>query len=153
MSCVMSVELQMKSEPRTSQPYTPPKSDSPQKTPQTPPKTDSPQKTPLHSKRSEQTERTKTLINKVIDTIIAYNNQPQLHHRLKWEITTGILKHFFTNQYAIQQILTARNEEITAHHQLHSIAKGHNNYHRRLRTIGDVIKVHSDDTVTFVKLE
>ncbi len=139
------VELQMKSEPRVPQPHT-----------QTPPKEDLPQKqqsTPLHSKRSESTERTKILISLVIDAIIAYNNQPQLNHRLKWEITTGILKHFFTNQYAIQQILTARNDEITAHHQLHSISHGHNNYHRRLRTIADVIKVHNDDTVTFVNLE
>ncbi len=133
------VELRMKSEVNAPQPHT-----------QTPPKTDSLQKTPQARKRSEQTEHTKTLINKVIDTIIAYNNQPELNHRLKWEITTGILKHFFTNQYAIQQILTARNDEITAHHQLHSISHGHNNYHRRLRTITDVIKVHSDDTVTFV---
>ncbi len=136
------VELQMKSEVNAPQPHT-----------QTPPKENSPQKTPLHSKLKEQTEHTKTLINRVIDTIIAYNNQPQLTHRLKWEITTGILKHFFTNQYAIQQILTARNDEITAHHQLHSISHGHNNYHRRLRTIADVITVHNDDTVSFATLE
>ncbi len=133
------VELQMKSESRAPQPHT-----------QTPPKENSPQKTPQTRKLKEQTEHTKILISLVIDAIIAYNNQPQLNHRLKWEITTGILKHFFTNQYAIQQILTARNDEITAHHQLHSISHGHNNYHRRLRTITDVIKVHSDGTVTFV---
>jgi hypothetical protein len=82
------------------------------------------------------------LVDRAIDAIVAFNDQPGRLHDDKWFLTANLLKKFTpkNNQRAAERCLLHRAQEIQEHHRRHQLQPDHNNRHKR-HNILDVIDV------------
>ncbi|MBD1848346.1 hypothetical protein H6F89_34360 [Cyanobacteria bacterium FACHB-63] len=84
--------------------------------------------------------KSRETINAAIDAIMAHNNMPNRLYDQKWAISINALKEYSKSQYTIQQILTERRDEITAHHAQHQIDSiKHNHRHKGKYKITEII--------------
>jgi hypothetical protein len=99
---------------------------------------------------------TSDLLNRAINAIIEYNNQPGRKHQEKWAIGINTLKAFVKSQEAIVAVIGGRNrkgenvmgtrqQEIQQHHQKHQIDPDKHNYvHRGKTKIEEVVKIENN---------
>ncbi|MBE9011050.1 hypothetical protein IQ250_12615 [Pseudanabaenaceae cyanobacterium LEGE 13415] len=95
-------------------------------------------------------------LNRAIDAIIEYNNQPGRKHNEKWAIGINTLKAFVKSQEAIVAAIGGKNrkgeliegtrqQEIQQHHQQHQIDPDKHNYvHRGKMRIDDVVNIANE---------
>jgi len=95
-------------------------------------------------------------LNKAIDAIIEYNNQPGRKHQEKWAIGINTLKAFVKSQEAIvsaiggknrkgEAVAGTRQQEIQQHHQHHQIDPDKHNYvHRGKMRIDEVVNIANE---------
>lgn len=93
-------------------------------------------------KRERSTQGADSKVNRAIDKLIEYNNQPGLLHTEKWAIGISVLKRLTgCYQGVISRVLEDRKEELDQHHRQHGLGVTHNNYHRGKLQVTDVIQL------------
>jgi len=93
-------------------------------------------------KRERSTQGAEGKVNRAIDKLIEYNNQPGLLHTDKWAIGISVLKRLTgCYQGVISRVLEDRKEELEQHHRQHGLGITHNNYHRGKLQVTDVIQL------------
>jgi len=82
-------------------------------------------------RRTSRSDRAEAKVNRVIDALMTWNDEPGRSHRDKLRINLSALKQL-TRAYqgVIYRVLEERRDEVEAHHQQHGIAPKHRNRYR-----------------------
>jgi hypothetical protein len=93
-------------------------------------------------KKTSRTQEAEETVNRAIDAIIAFNNNPDLPLQDKWYIGIGSLRKLSGNgDTVINRVLKSRQEEIDAHNSTHQLGKWHNARGKDAPSIDEVISL------------
>lgn len=81
-------------------------------------------------------------VNRAIDAIIDFNNQPDLAHNDKWHIGVGALRKLTQRgDTVVKRVLDQRAEQIQQHHAQHQIGMRHNSKGKDYPSIHEIISL------------
>jgi flagellar motility protein MotE (MotC chaperone) len=84
-------------------------------------------RTPQEASSTAFTTSSEALVEKAIDAIMRFNNQPDLPRKDKWLISISSLKRLTKrNQDLILRVLDRHHESIRQHHEFHQLPQNHN---------------------------
>jgi hypothetical protein len=88
------------------------------------------------------TTPSEALVEKAIDAIMRFNNQPDLPRKDKWLISISSLKRLTKrNQDLILRVLDRHSESIRQHHEYHQLPQNHNSKGKFAPKIEQVIQL------------
>lgn len=93
-------------------------------------------------KLSKRTIEAEEEVNRGIDAIIDFNNQPDLAHNDKWHIGIAALRKLTERgDSVVKRVLESRATEIQQHHAQHQIAPRHNSKGKTYPSINEIISL------------
>ena len=91
-------------------------------------------------KISSKSQLAEEEVNRAIDAIIQFNNQPDLPHKDKWHIGISALRKLTDRgDSVVKRVLESRTDEIQQHHEIHQIGSRHNSKGKDYPSIHEII--------------
>ena len=93
-------------------------------------------------KISQKSQLAQEDVNRAIDAIIQFNNQPDLPHKDKWHIGISALRKLTDRgDSVVKRVVESRTDEIQQHHSLHQIGPRHNSKGKDYPSILEIISL------------